>query len=96
MSEREDIDCAICGADMEWVSCHYCHGEGFFDLADEDPLYCQVPPFVALETETCQECRGTGGYLECSELPHREAPRHWRRQRGRQWGWQTGDGRQHE
>jgi len=73
MSDHEDEMsdheiCLICGAHLEWVSCWHCHGEGSFDLADEDPIYYPYLPGEMLET--CQECQGRGGYLECSDLPH--------------------------
>jgi DnaJ-class molecular chaperone len=55
--------CPTCGADMEWESCWVCHGDGEFDLYDEDPV--NFAEGVAFEK--CEECDGLGGYLVCPE-----------------------------
>lgn len=65
----EEHYCKICGADMEWVDCWECGGEGGFDEYDFDPI--NVSPLE--EIHICQICHGEGGYLQCSALPHSPA-----------------------
>ena len=61
MNDREDRDCPICGAYLEWVRCWYGCDDGFF-----------YPYLPGVALERCEECHGRGGYLECSNLPHTE------------------------
>lgn len=54
--------CAKCGSDdCERQQCWHCHGEGGFDLHDEDAV--NFAP--GEETETCEECHGQGEYWFC-------------------------------
>ena len=53
--------CSMCGTQLEWVQCYECGGEGDFDANDEDPV--NFAP--GEEYETCQLCRGRGGWLDC-------------------------------
>jgi len=64
MREPDDdpASCPVCGAAMWWEDCWYCHGDGWDEDDDDDP-----------DDVTCPECRGEGGYLECSALPHTDA-----------------------
>lgn len=58
----EGPTCPKCGSDdVEWESCWVCHGDGEFDLHDEDPVNFGEGE----EYERCEECRGRGGYLIC-------------------------------
>lgn len=57
--------CKVCGAELEWVECWKCFGEGGFDETDIDPLEGD-------EFSVCDECCGQGGYLECPDLPHKK------------------------
>lgn len=68
--DYEPIPCNRCGAELEWVDCQSCGGEGGRDeddLMEEDPLW-----YDGVEWERCDDCRGEGGWLECPALPHRE------------------------
>lgn len=62
--------CSACGAEMVWTDCWECHGEGGFDLYEEDPFY-----YDAGDTEPCGTCNGSGGYLECAAV---DSPAHGR------------------
>lgn len=53
--------CRICGADIEWVACNKCEGDGFIE--DDDGVNSP-------EWEQCPECQGWGGWWQCSRLPH--------------------------
>lgn len=57
--------CTVCGAELEWVDCWKCFGEGGIDETDIDPLEGD-------EFSMCDEFHGEGGYLECPDLPHKE------------------------
>lgn len=62
--------CPICGAEMAWIECFECGGEGEFDwetLQDEDPLW-----YGPDDTEQCNACSGKGGWWECFNIPHPE------------------------
>lgn len=55
--------CSVCGAEMGWVECNYCGGEGGRDndaLMEEDPLW-----YDGVEWEDCTECDGKGGWWHC-------------------------------
>lgn len=59
---ENDPSCPKCGSDdVEWERCWQCHGEGEFDLHDEDGV--NYAP--GEEYEQCTECNGRGGYLIC-------------------------------
>jgi len=59
--ELDDTACQSCGCDHTWRrECYACHGEGFRDLHDEDPLWCDEG-----DTEDCGECRGAGWLRWC-------------------------------
>ena len=60
--------CEYCGAELDWTDCWSCHGQGFFDLYEMYPL-----EYEPGETDVCTECNGEGGYLECPNVPHKEA-----------------------
>ncbi len=64
----EDPGCAKCGSgDTEWVQCEQCHGAGEHDLHEEDAVnYAEGE-----EYETCEECKGKGGWVECRECQRR-------------------------
>jgi hypothetical protein len=62
-----DEYCPVCGAYMERVDCWMCHGDGGFHDCGEDTCCCLDKEEI---TETCEECKGEGGYLVCSALPH--------------------------
>jgi DnaJ-class molecular chaperone len=64
----DDDSCPKCGTgDREWVTCWSCHGEGCFDMHEEDGVnYAEGE-----ELETCSECGGHGGWLECYECQRR-------------------------
>jgi len=47
---------------LEWVTCWYCGGEGYFDEYDCDPVNV---PRRGVELTECEVCGGEGGYLEC-------------------------------
>ncbi len=68
-----DTYCPICGAPMEWQDCPaYCN-EGYTHDIDADGQHCGEP-------YRCGECNGTGGYLECTAVPHTdEQMRAWRK-----------------
>ncbi len=56
--------CPKCGSDdTDWEQCWNCHGEGGFDMHDDDPI--NYGP--GEETEACLECGGHGGYLICHQ-----------------------------
>lgn len=61
--------CAVCGSDdVEWDRCWACHGDGEFDLHDEDPVnFCEDE-----EYEQCDECEGLGAYLICHTCAKRD------------------------
>lgn len=55
--------CEKCGAELDWVDCWMCGGDGTYDETETDPLEGD-------EFAICPECGGNGGYLECPDLPH--------------------------
>lgn len=57
--------CSICNAEKEPEECWQCFGEGYFDLYEMNPI-----EFEPSETETCDECHGTGWYWQCPNVPH--------------------------
>lgn len=62
--------CAVCGAEMDWIECDACGGEGGLDsdaLMEEDPLW-----YDGVEWEDCSECGGKGGWWLCYQAPHGE------------------------
>ena len=61
--------CPVCGADMEWQGCWAGCDEGWAHDCGEDCCACAVPE----PNEPCPECKGAGGYLECTALPHTDA-----------------------
>lgn len=65
----EEEYCSVCGGYLDWVDCWYCHGEGEFDLYEQD-CFAYEPG----EVERCEVCNGEGGYLECMNLPHKLPP----------------------
>ena len=55
--------CRVCGAEMDWIECDHCDGEGGRDndaLMEEDPLW-----YDGVEWEDCTECDGKGGWWQC-------------------------------
>lgn len=74
-SRNPDFDdffalCNTCGAELDWVDCFSCGGEGGRDedeLMMDDPLW-----YEGFEWERCDSCNGEGGYLVCPALPHKE------------------------
>lgn len=52
--------CEICGADLDWVCCPDCGGDGFIE----------GDPYEFDDGEECSNCGGAGGWLECPNLPH--------------------------
>ncbi len=52
--------CKHCYMSQFWEDCWNCGGEGYFELYDEDPIYYDED-----DTETCETCRGKGGYYLC-------------------------------
>lgn len=62
--------CVVCGAEMDWIECDHCGGEGGFDndaLMEEDPLW-----YDGVEWEDCGNCQGKGGWWQCYRAPHSE------------------------
>ena len=57
--------CLTCGADLTWISCWKCLGDGDFDLYEEDPNFYEPG-----ESEACDECGGDGGWMGC-EMSHK-------------------------
>lgn len=54
--EYDSTPCPSCGCDHTWRrECYACHGEGYHELYEEDPLWYDKD-----DTETCGECRGVG------------------------------------
>ena len=65
--------CPVCGAEMDWIECDHCGGEGGRDndaLMEEDPLW-----YDGVEWEDCTECGGKGGWWQCYRAPHSEVRR---------------------
>ena len=62
-SKQEPLTCGFCGAELEWIDCWICGGDGVIDETEYDPL--EGDKFAR-----CNECNGDGGYLECPDLPH--------------------------
>lgn len=62
--DREPQSCEVCGAELTWIECWKCLGNGEFDLYEDDPIYYEPG-----EVETCDECGGDGGWLGC-EMKH--------------------------
>ena len=59
----ESQPCRVCGAEMDWIECDHCGGEGGCDndaLMEEDPLW-----YDGVEWEDCTECDGKGGWWRC-------------------------------
>lgn len=59
----ESQPCRVCGAEMDWLECDHCGGEGGRDndaLMEEDPLW-----YDGVEWERCTECDGKGGWWQC-------------------------------
>lgn len=55
--------CDRCGANLEFVECQRCHGEGGFDsdyLMELDPLY-----YEGVDWKDCPECGGESGDYLC-------------------------------
>lgn len=60
--------CPVCGAEMDFIECDHCGGEGGRDndaLMEEDPLW-----YDGVEWESCGECQGKGGWWHCYRAPH--------------------------
>ena len=57
----EPAGCEVCGADLEWIECWQCLGDGGFDLYEEDPIF-----YAPGDRESCDECGGQGGWLGCT------------------------------
>jgi hypothetical protein len=58
-----DAQCARCGSSVTRVDCWKCGGEGESapgELYEQDPLWYDED-----DTETCDVCGGTGGWLRC-------------------------------
>jgi len=60
--------CTVCGADMEWEDCWNGCDDGYFDLYDEDPINYAPDE----EYETCDICKGKGGYWVCPDAERHE------------------------
>ncbi len=61
--------CPVCGAELEWIDCPDCGGDGEIDCYGDDPLW-----YGPGDTKRCSECKGVGGWLECPRLPHEKHP----------------------
>lgn len=61
--------CRVCGAEMDWIECDHCGGEGL-DGHDcgEDVCCCLYPE----DNEQCDMCDGNGGWWQCYRTPHSE------------------------
>ena len=68
--DQNDVElacCPICHAEMEWVECWQCHGNGGFHDCGEDCCPCLDKEEITVD---CDECDGEGGYLACASMPH--------------------------
>jgi hypothetical protein len=63
-------DCPDCGAELVWVRCWQCHGEGGFHDCGEDCCCCLDKEEITAE---CDVCHGEGKYLQCCALPHHKS-----------------------
>lgn len=62
MGDDPDERCPLCDAPMEWVRCWVGCDDGFVEDDDWGDGITRG--------ESCCECGGLGGYLECTRLPH--------------------------
>lgn len=58
---EEPESCPICGAELDWIDCEMCGGQGGFDAWEEDPINF----WPGEDWVVCEFCKGEGGYLGC-------------------------------
>lgn len=61
--------CEVCGADLENEDCWHCHGEGSFDLYEDNPN-----EYAPGDVEPCCECGGTGQLWCCPDAKSHPEP----------------------
>jgi predicted amidophosphoribosyltransferase len=59
-NDEQMATCSQCEAELEWVVCEQCGGEGEYDCYDDDPMW-----FEPDDTEPCALCGGAGGWYWC-------------------------------
>jgi hypothetical protein len=67
--EQEEVQCARCGAAVDRVTCWSCSGDGHHGSACWDDLCHGNDECIHGddEMEPCDECRGEGGSLHCTQ-----------------------------
>lgn len=53
--------CPECEADLEWIDCEGCGGEGDVDAYELDPMWYDEGDAV-----DCTQCAGVGGWYVCT------------------------------